>query len=358
MDTAELSALVATGALRDVDLAGQTLEGVDFSGCTLVNVNFKNATLRHCSFDEAVLDGCDFDHSGKAEEPTLQSVSFRKATLENCRFRFASISWSDFRYARINNATFEDATVDFCDFYRAFFEGVVLFKHSSFSNCSIFNTYFGDGSNIRRENLFRGRILQQDKAAYTKFLVDWHAFGTGVRTNDRSQVSDWDPSEAVRSRWADAEDIYKTLNGLWNEKGYIADANWGYVQGRRMERRRMIAELGDSKVGFWKKVGNLWRILMNSLSDLLFGYGESMFKMVMTYIVTVFIFAMLFCAEVSPLKYLEALGISLKNMAGMDSDVLQDVSPLVDMLNLVQTTIGILLTGIFGFILGNKIRNQ
>ena len=31
---------------------------------------------------------------------------------------------------------------------------------------------------------------------------------------------------------------------------------------------------------------------------------------------------------------------------------------LVDMLNVVQTTIGILLTGIFGFILGNKIRNQ
>ena len=31
---------------------------------------------------------------------------------------------------------------------------------------------------------------------------------------------------------------------------------------------------------------------------------------------------------------------------------------LVDMLNVVQTTIGIQLTGIFGFILGNKIRNQ
>ena len=33
-------------------------------------------------------------------------------------------------------------------------------------------------------------------------------------------------------------------------------------------------------------------------------------------------------------------------------------SPLVDMLNVIQTTIGIILTGIFGFILGNKIRNQ
>ena len=31
---------------------------------------------------------------------------------------------------------------------------------------------------------------------------------------------------------------------------------------------------------------------------------------------------------------------------------------IISVLNLIQTTIGILTTGIFGFILGNKIRNQ
>lgn len=358
MNLSELNTLIASKTLNDLDLSGQQLESLDFSGCTLTNVNFKNSVLKHCRFDEATLDSCDFDHSGTADTPTLQSVSFKKAELNNCRFRYANISWSDFRYARINQATFEDAIVDFCDFYRCFFEGVVLFKHSSFSNCSLFNAYFGDGANIRRDNLRNGRIVQQDKQAYTKFLVDWHNYGTGVRTNDRREVSEWSPDAAINARWADAEDIYKTLNGLWAGKGYIADANWAYVQGRRMERRRMMAEMTDPKVKTTKKIGNVWHILTNSLSDLLFGYGENMFKMIVTYIVTVFIFAFIFKSEVSPLQYLEALGISLKNMAGMDSEVLRDVSPLVDMLNLVQTTIGILLTGIFGFILGNKIRNQ
>ena len=358
MTASEISAIIATKDVKDLNLGGQTLEGLDFSGCMLTNVNFKNATLRHCKFDEAHLDSCDFDHGGCADAPTLQSVSFKKATLENCRFRYANIAWSDFRYARINNATFEDATVDYCDFYRCFLEGVVLFKHSSFSNCSLFNTYFGDGANIRRENLSKGRILQQDKAAYTHFLVDWHDFGTGVRTNDRREVSDWSPDASVKARWADAEDIYKTLNGLWASKGYIADANWAYVQGRRKERRRMMSELGDADIKLGTKIGHLWRIITNSLSDLFFGYGESMLKMVLTYIVTVLVFAFVFSKEVSILRYVEALGVSLKNMAGMDSESLQGVSPLVDMLNLVQTTIGILLTGIFGFILGNKIRNQ
>lgn len=358
MTQQELDRLIATKVVADVDLGGMTLEGVDFSGCTLTNVNFKNAHLRHCRFDEAALDSCDFDHSGPASEPTLQSVSFRKAKLDNCRFRYAYMVWSDFRYARINQGTLEDAVVDYCDFYRCFMEGVIIFKHARISNSSLNNTYFGDAANIRRENLVKGRIVQQDKKVFTKFLVDWHNYGTGERTNDSRQVSDWSADDAVKNRWNEAEDIYKTLNGLWNEKGYIADANWAYVQGRRMERRRMEADMSNPKIPFWTKVGNVWHIITNALSDLFFGYGESMLKMILTYIVMVFLFAFLFSEEVSPLAYVDALGVSLKNMVGVDSDVLAGVSPLVDMLNLIQTTLGIVLTGIFGFILGNKIRNQ
>ena len=125
-----------------------------------------------------------------------------------------------------------------------------------------------------------------------------------------------------------------------------------------MERRRMIAEMGSSEVKWYTKIANCWRIFTNTLSDTMFGYGESILKMIITYVITVFFFAFLFSEEVSPLAYLDALGISLKNMAGVDSDVLSGVSPFVDMLNVLQTTLGILITGIFGFILGNKIRNQ
>ena len=358
MNAEELKTLIESKEINSIDFSGQVLEELDFSGCTLTNVNFKNAILKHCKFDEATLTDCDFDHKGASEEPTLSSVSFRKTTLENCRFRYANIAWCDFRYAGINNATFEDSKINFCDFYRCFFEGVVLFKHAKISNSSLYNTYFGDAANIRRENLVKDKIIQQDKNAYTQFIVDWHNFGTGVRTNDRHEVSDWSPDASIKSRWADAEDIYKTLNGLWAGRGFFADANWAYVQGRKTERRRMITELSDSNVKTSTKIVNACKIVTNSLSDLFFGYGESMTKMIITYIVTVLLFAYIYNAEVTLPQYFDALAVSLKNMAGMDSEELQNVSPLVDMLNLVQTTIGILLTGIFGFILGNKIRNQ
>lgn len=313
MDREELLKLIETKKIVGIDLSGEKLEKIDFSGCTLERVNFK---------------GCEMVH---------------------CRFRNAKIMWSDFRYAEIQHGTFEGAQIDFCDFYRAFIDGVVIFNGSMFSNCSLNKTYLGDCAIIRRENLKDFRILQQNKEEYTRFLVDWHTYGTGERTNDLNVKSDWNPQAAVDARWADAEVIYKNFNALWTGKGYIADGNWAYVQGKRMERMRLISDF---------KFANIVKISTNFLSDMLFGYGESMTKMILTYILTVFLFAWAFTENVSLLEYSQAFAISLKNMVGMDSELLQDVSPLVDMLNVVQTTIGILLTGIFGFILGNKIRNQ
>lgn len=322
MEREELLKLIATKNIVGIDLSGERLEKIDFTGCTLERVNFK---------------GCEMVH---------------------CRFRNAKISWSDFRYAEIQHGTFEGAQIDFCDFYRAFIDGVVIFSGSSIANCSLNKTYLGDCAVIRKENLRDNRILQQNKEEYRKFLVDWHTYGTGERTNDLNVKSDWSPQAAVDARWADAEVIYKNFNALWSGKGYIADGNWAYVQGKRMERWRMISQMRDKSLNWLKKGANIWHICTNFISDLFFGYGESMTKMILTYILTVFLFAWAFTENVSLLEYSQAFGISLKNMVGMDSDILQDISPLVDMLNVVQTTIGILLTGIFGFILGNKIRNQ
>lgn len=322
MEIEELLKLIKTKEIIGVDLSGQKLEKIDFTGCRIERTSFKSCELVHC------------------------------------RFRNAKISWSDFRYAEIQHGTFEGAEIEFSDFYRAFIDGVVIFSGSSFSNCSLNKTYLGECAIIRKENLKDNKILQQNEDDYRKFLVDWHTYGTGERTNDINAKSDWSPEAAIKARWEDAEIIYKNFNALWAGKGYFGDGNWAYVQGKKMERRRMISELSNKSVKPIKKLTNLWHILTNVISDIFFGYGESMLKMIVTYILTVFFFAWVFAENVGILEYTQALAISLKNMAGMDSESIRGISPLVDMLNVIQTTIGILLTGIFGFILGNKIRNQ
>ena len=322
MEIAELHQLISTGELKGVNLEGMNLESIDFSKCH------------------------------------ISQVCFKKANLTNCRFRGAKIEWCDFRYVNINGGTFEDTSISYCDFYRAFVDGVVIFNGCLFASSSINKTYFGDTALLRKHNLVGRKILQQSEKDYRLFLTEWHHFGTGSRTNDVGGDSGWTPEGALKGRWTECEEIYKNLNSQWAGRGFVGDSNWAYVQGRRMERRRRMSQLCAPETSLSDKLRHAWRIFTNALSDLLFGYGESMTRMVVTYIVTVFIFAWAFSSNVSILEYGEALIVSLKNMVGMDSEVLADVSPLVDMLNVVQTTIGILLTGIFGFILGNKIRNQ
>lgn len=370
IDKNELSKLISDKLIENYDLSTIDLNGYDLSECTITNVifssdntperelkniNFKDTQLTNCSFDNAVLENCDFD--GKTK---IDRVSFKKCELIKCRFRKVSLSWCDLRYTEINSATFEEANIDYCDFYRAFLVGVIIFRKAKISNCSLFYAYFDEGAALRKENFVNGKILQQDKVAYRKFLVEWNTYGTGVRKNEQNRESDWSPDNSLRARFADAEDIYKTLNGLWMSKGYLSDANWAYVKGKKMERNRMISDLSNKDISLFGRIKLFLLIIWNFISDAMFGYGESMFKMVVSYVLMVFLFAYFYFStpEIPLETYNRAVEVSLKNMVAMSSDETTNVSTLVDFLNVVQTTVGILITGIFGFILGNKIRNQ
>jgi uncharacterized protein YjbI with pentapeptide repeats len=371
-----LSEQIKQKHIENLDISLINLDGFDFSGCTfknvifatdnqqdrkIKNINFKDAILENVLFDGAIIESCNFDQSKHFNYIHLSKVSFKNCTMIDCRFRKASIAWSDFRYSEISQVTFEESKIDFCDFYRTFFLGVGIFRKSIIRNSSFYYTYFDEGSTIRKENIADGNIVQQNKTIYRKFLIDWNTFGTGDRKNNQqNSKSDWSPENSLKARYADAEDIFKSLNGLWMSKGFLGDANWAYVQGKKMERKRMIAELTYNEDSFFRKLKKTGAISLNFLLDILFGYGESMGKMILTYILVIISFAYFYYAsqEVSIPSYIIAIGVSFKNMVAMSPNEVKNISPFLDFLNVIQTTIGILLTGIFGFILGNKIRNQ
>lgn len=89
-------------------------------------------------------------------------------------------------------------------------------------------------------------------------------------------------------------------------------------------------------------------------------YVESIAKTVRTYALLVFLFAFIFYSSphASLTNYTYALLMSFKNMVAMTDKSMTDINPLIDFLNIIQTTFGILIIGIFGYILGNKIRNN
>jgi hypothetical protein len=363
---AELKELINRKEITGLDLSEMELNGTDFSGCLIKDVvfseeksgkqlndlDFKGATLKNVSFAGAALTKCDFDGS----KTTLEGVSFKNCKLDKCRFRGTKISWADFRYSEINNLTFEESHIDYCDFYRALFTGINMFGKSVLSNSSV----FFENVNIRKDNLHEGKILPENKEAYTRFLKERERFGTGGLENDQKKVSNWNPDQVINDRFAAAANTYKALNGSWTSKGYLRDASWAYIKGRKNERRHLLNLLWSKQTGFYNKLKILGPIAENWASDFLFGYGESIAKTVRTYVLLVLLFAFIFYASphVSLTSYIYALLMSFKNMVAMTDKNMTDISPLIDFLNIIQTTFGILIIGIFGYILGNKIRNN
>ena len=125
------------------------------------------------------------------------------------------------------------------------------------------------------------------------------------------------------------------------------------VYWRRMSVSQLLGPECIQQCKLWQK----W--FVNKVYDAAFGYGESLWKICRTYLVVVFVFTFLYMYKGEIRDFIQAFIISFKNMAGMSSDeIVQRNDIVLNLLNLVQTTMGILITGIFGFILGNKIRNQ
>jgi hypothetical protein len=349
--------------LEDYSFEGSKLENISFYNRTkpkqrktLKNINFKNTVLNNVSFDNSDIEDCDFDGAGSI----LSRVSFRNCIFHKCRFRETTFSWCDFRYCEINSATFEEAKFDFCDFYRAFFLGIIIFRKAQISNCSLFYTYFDESVLIRKDNLKDGRIIQEDREAYLKFLKEWNILGTGIRKSDQNRISNWSPDKSIIARYEDAEDIYKTLNGLWQSKGFLSDSNWAFVKGKRMERLNMYKKLRFVEKNIFKKSELLLLISWNYLTDIMFGYGESLIKMVVSYTIIILVFAFFYFSypKLGIANFIIAVGYSAQSMLAMTPDEIRNISPTIDFLSLMQTSLGILITGIFGFILGNKIRNQ
>ncbi len=313
------------------------LFGLDFSDCTLENYNF--------------------------DDKILINVSFRNSKLINCRFRNTCIYFCDLRYSDINGGTFEKADIWWCDLYRSYFQGVIRFANSSIADTSINNTYFSGATLIRKMNFKNKSLLQNSPRVYKKFLLLWDAIrdhSDKIKTNDNLS-GESKINEIVQKRKEELELIYKNLTSTFTTNGFSNDSNWAYVQGKKAEFCVLWKNLSWKKCCS-KEIGKQMKILgkisANGISYIAFGYGESLIKICCTYLFIVLLFTLAYIYEWSIPGIVRAFLISFKNMVGASDELPLDDNIFLSVLNVLQTTIGILITGIFGFILGNKIRYQ
>ena len=348
----ELESITQNRVRRDLFIPKPSMilsnKNVDISKtreCVLCNLDLSNKVYENCNFDDMI----------------WVNVSTHNTKIINCRFRNTAMIFCDMRYVEVIGGTFGGAFIGWCDLYRAYFQGLVRFAKSTITATSLNHAYFAQGVLIRKDNFLKGELLQQNENTYRLFLVIWDAIRhkNDKIKNDNGKKGEDKINEIVSERYSELEVIYKNFSSSFSSNGFSNDSNWAFVNGKKAERKVYEQQLCGGNRSFCNTIKICLKIIVNKIYDLLFGYGESLVKICMTYILVVIVFTLIYKYEGYIQSFFTAFRISLGNMVGVSSKELENQhSIFLDMLNLIQTTSGILITGIFGFILGNKIRNQ
>ena len=335
-------------SIHQTDIVSSKEEDLDNPDIIVFHgIDFSNRTLENYCFDDKI----------------LINVSFRNCKLINCRFRNTCIYFCDLRYSDINGGTFEKAYMWWSDLYRAYFQGVIRFANATISDTSINNAYFSGATLIRKMNFKNKSLLQMDADIYKYFLIIWDSvrnYKDKIKTDDNI-TGEEKINRITDRRNEELELIFKNLSSIFIATGFSNDSNWAYVQGKKAERKVLGKEisirklLGKDSIRQLKVLGK-WST--NWLFDIAFGYGESLVKISRTYLTIVTVFTFIYMYECNIQDIVQAFIISFKNMVGSSDDLPLEDNIFLSVLNVIQTTAGILITGIFGFILGNKIRNQ
>ena len=327
-----------------IDFSGKRLEGVDFSdNKTLKEVKFQHAVLIDCKFERSFLDTCDFTHAEIKGTGEAKYASFKDSKIYKTKFRNAVVETCDFRYADIIDCTLQEAWFKYTDFYRTAFKGITVFQDAKIESSSLnyisFETFCITRDNLKI-NSSGAALVQEKESVYRDFLAKWIRLD-----NVKNEMSIIDTGLA--SKYREAERIYRQLSALWEEKGHNKDAEWAYVKGKRMERNKLWFESPANTIG--PKI----RAIFNLLADLIFGYGVSLSRVFTTYIATILLFSVIYKSILTD-DIIACLKLSLGYTIGAG----KSSHPIIETLSMLQTGIGMLLTGFMGFVVANKVRKS
>ncbi len=364
---ASCSGIVLRGArleeanLREADLIGGVLTEVDageadFGEALLEDVDLRMARLRFADFTGAIMDGADVSGAdlwgARLLNVEAQRANFRGARLDEARLNEAdlasadltgaSLRRADLSGARLRGATLREASLDGAKLDGADLSGAVL-PHVALTSCTL------------RQVRFAGAWLERTRMS---------AHQLGGATGEEA-AGDF---EAAREGYIVLEQNFRTL-------GSADDASWAFRRrrrmGKRLHARQARAAFGKRELGAALRPGLQW--LGDVVSEWVCDYGESVARVLRAFLVVLVGFAAVYWLSGSleprdappagPVpaarQAIDYLLFSLDSMTtvGTSEVGLKPGSQLGVLLSSVQTVVGTVLLGLFGFVLGVKMRN-
>ncbi len=356
---ADLSYARLEGAcLVRADLVGANMCSVnageaDFTDALLEDAVLTSARLRFADFGNAILDGADLSGAD------LWGAKLRKTTADRVLFRNARLDESSLAEADLAGADFSGATLRRADLAQA-----------RLRNANLRDTTL-EGANLAGADLSEASLpnlsLSSCNLAHARFAGAWLE-----RTRMRARQLNGRVGEEFEGDLEAALDSYVVLERNFLSLGISEDASWAYLRRRRVGRalHRRLATTQWNENHHRAAMLNGLRWLGDTLAQWLCDYGESLFRVARAFITILVGFAVLYwltgCLRPregfggmrlwDPVNYL-LFSLNSMTTVGTSEVALRPRNELGILLSSLQTVIGTVLLGLFGFVLGARIRN-
>ncbi|MBN1120813.1 MAG: pentapeptide repeat-containing protein [Anaerolineae bacterium] len=366
-------------AMRGVDLPEIDLRWMILSGADLFESDLRGAQFYEADLTRAMLDGC-----------TLDKASFRKANLSGACLDGATLHDADLYDAVLCEADLSEADLGGARLVRA-------------QLCSVDLRWANlEGANLRWANL---RDVQLSGVGSMEGVELYEASFSGILSLRYKQLLGPNRrAKGLRRFWlrltnrlyessireeqighfSEAMDVFASLKGYFEDAGDYEAANWAYIREKTMRKlwrtpkafRWLYPRWRGHKAYRYRP--DLFEWLTLEFAEKIANYGNSLLRPAFWLIVLIALFAIVYWAggmltvtpgcsysEVSgtfrticrpTYNFFDALLFSLASMSTVEISSVRPYVANVGVLTSLEALLGITLTGLLGFVLGNKLR--
>jgi len=354
-------AMLEQANLSGADLAGTRFEnailsGANFEGAMLEDAVFANTTLRFVNFQDCVLESVNLQHAdlwgANLERADLIQANLQGATLVEARMAGANLERVNLQDAELGGAHLQGANL----------RGAQL-EGATFRNANL------EGASLKEAGLQKVD-LSQSNIRY----VRWSG-AEMEKTRFRLDQLDHAIGEELAGEYEEARLGYLALERNFGERGETEAESWAYRKKRRMGKHELLRRAHAA----WTQ--HQWRswlgYYLNYWSDQLIewtcDYGESITRVAATILTLWLLFALIYGLTGSVVSTINSGGretkvpvhnplqIAIFSLYAMTTTGnmpfgMEPRNALVQLLNGVEGLLAVALTGLLGFVAGNRIR--
>ena len=361
--------------LAGADLRGALLDGADLGGADLANARLEGASLgeadlRGAMLEEANLDGASIRFA-KLRGAVLEGASIRRADL-----RGADLGDADLRGADLEDSELEEACLRASKLAGANLRTCILreadLREADMVGADLRGAVL-TGANLK-DAVLRNARLQEVDLSQSEIA---HIGLGGAKLNDTQlQLKQLDGAigEELAGDFERAAQGYLALERNFEGLGDKDAASWAYRRRRRMQKREALAQARAawSKRRWRRALGRYAQYASDQLVEWMCDYGESVPRVLGSLAVVYVAFTLIYALAGSVVRDFEGPGGSVRvatrnpivvaifsllvMTTGSPEGGLAPRGDLTLLLMGVHAFLGIALTGLLGFVLGNRIR--